>query len=89
MTPSTPGPPDRSRPRRYPPNYDCGACGYATCAEFLHATEPLRDEPAELKFAGPTCNLRDIDLGIAIRSTAKTAASRRSRHRSHVLTPSK
>ena len=21
----------------YPPNYDCGACGYATCAEFLHA----------------------------------------------------
>ena len=24
----------------YPPNYDCGACGYATCAEFLHATKP-------------------------------------------------
>ena len=23
----------------YPPNYDCGACGYATCAEFLHATK--------------------------------------------------
>ena len=22
----------------YPPNYDCGACGYATCAEFLHET---------------------------------------------------
>jgi len=21
----------------YPPNYDCGACGYATCAEFLVA----------------------------------------------------
>ena len=28
----------------YPPNYDCGACGYATCAEFLHATKPLRDD---------------------------------------------
>jgi uncharacterized ferredoxin-like protein len=42
----------------YPPNYDCGACGYATCAEFLHATEPLRDDAAELEFAGPTCNLR-------------------------------
>jgi uncharacterized ferredoxin-like protein len=21
----------------YPPQYDCGACGYATCAEFLQA----------------------------------------------------
>ena len=58
----------------YPPNYDCGACGYATCAEFLHATKQLRDESAELEFAGPTCNLRDIDLGIAVGSAAKTAA---------------
>ena len=23
-------------PGWYPPNYDYGACGYATCAEFLH-----------------------------------------------------
>jgi hypothetical protein len=58
----------------YPPNYDCGACGYATCAEFLHATKALRDESAELEFAGPTCNLRDIDLGVAVGSAAKTAA---------------
>src|SRR4051812_36928675 len=58
----------------YPPNYDCGACGYATCAEFLHATKALRDDSAELEFAGPTCNLRDIDLGIAVGSAAKTAA---------------
>jgi uncharacterized ferredoxin-like protein len=58
----------------YPPNYDCGACGYATCAEFIHATKPLRDDSAELEFAGPTCNLRDIDLGIAIGSAAKTAS---------------
>jgi uncharacterized ferredoxin-like protein len=58
----------------YPPNYDCGACGYATCAEFIHATKPLRDDSAELEFAGPTCNLRDIDLGIAVGSAAKTAA---------------
>src|SRR3954452_19152025 len=58
----------------YPPNYDCGACGYATCAEFLHETTPLRDDSAELEFAGPTCNLRDIDLGIAVGSAAKTAA---------------
>jgi uncharacterized ferredoxin-like protein len=58
----------------YPPNYDCGACRYATCAEFLHATKALRDDSAELEFTGPTCNLRDIDLGIAVGSAAKTAA---------------
>ena len=61
-------------PEWYPPNYDCGACGYATCAEFLHATKPLRDNSEQLEFAGPVCNLRDIDLGIAIGSAAKTAA---------------
>ena len=58
----------------YPPNYDCGACGYSTCAEFLHETASLRDHSDELEFAGPTCNLRDIDLGIAVGSAAKTAA---------------
>jgi uncharacterized ferredoxin-like protein len=61
-------------PDWYPPNYDCGACGYATCAEFLHFTRPLRDDSAELEFAGPVCNLRDVDLGIAVGSAAKTAA---------------
>jgi uncharacterized ferredoxin-like protein len=61
-------------PNWYPPNYDCGACGYATCAEFLHQTHNLRDKSAELEFNGPTCNLRDIDLGIAVGSAAKTAA---------------
>src|SRR5438445_12321351 len=61
-------------PNWYPPNYDCGACGYATCAEFLHETKQLRDDSAELEFTGPTCNLRDIDLGIAVGSAAKTAA---------------
>jgi uncharacterized ferredoxin-like protein len=58
----------------YPPVYDCGACGYATCAEFLQATKDLRRESEELEFVGPQCNLRDIDLGIAVGSAAKTAA---------------
>jgi len=58
----------------YPPNYDCGACGYATCAEFLHETKPLRDSSAELEFTGPTCNLRDVDLGIAVGAAVKTVA---------------
>jgi uncharacterized ferredoxin-like protein len=61
-------------PGWYPPNYDCGMCGYATCAEFLHYTKPLRDDSTELEFAGTVCNLRDIDLGIAVGSAAKTAA---------------
>src|SRR5438876_1120756 len=61
-------------PGWYPPNYDCGACGYATCAEFLHYTNTLRSQSAELEFTGPVCNLRDIDLGIAVGSAAKTAA---------------
>ncbi len=61
-------------PGWYPPNYDCGACGYATCAEFLHHTKTLRGQSAELEFADPLCNLRDIDLGIAVGSAAKTAA---------------
>jgi len=61
-------------PGWYPPNYDCGACGYATCAEFLHHTKTLRGESQELEFTGPVCNLRDIDLGIAVGSAAKTAA---------------
>src|SRR5258707_10423866 len=61
-------------PGWYPPNYDCGACGYATCAEFLHHTKTLRRASQELEFAGPVCNLRDVDLGIAVGSAAKTAA---------------
>src|SRR6266566_541400 len=61
-------------PGWYPPNYDCGACGYATCAEFLHYTKAVREQSAELEFTGPVCNLRDIDLGIAVGSAAKTAA---------------
>ena len=58
----------------YPPVYDCGACGYATCAEFLEATKDLRDSSEPFEFKGPQCNLRDIDLGIAVGSAAKTAS---------------
>jgi uncharacterized ferredoxin-like protein len=61
-------------PGWYPPGYDCGACGYATCAEFLNHTKTVRTQSAELEFARPVCNLRDVDLGIAVGSAAKTAA---------------
>ncbi len=59
----------------YPPVYDCGACGYATCAEFLQAREHQKPEGREdWEFPGPVCQLRAIDLGIAVGSAAKIAS---------------
>jgi len=60
----------------YPPLYDCGACGYATCAEFLRAAPAHRraEGAEEWEFAGPICQLRCIDLGIAVGSAAKIAS---------------
>jgi len=59
----------------YPPVYDCGACGYATCAEFLRAAPAHHTEEAEnWEFPGPICQLRCVDLGIAVGSAAKTAS---------------
>jgi uncharacterized ferredoxin-like protein len=57
----------------YPPQYDCGACGYETCAEFLQ-NKPSHEGANEWEFAGPICQLRCIDLGIAVGSAAKTAS---------------
>lgn len=58
----------------YPPQYDCGACGYATCAEFLNARPSHKTaSSSEWQFDGPVCQLRAIDLGIAVGSAAKTA----------------
>ncbi len=59
----------------YPPQYDCGACGYGTCAEFLQARPGHKtDSSSEWQFDGPICQLRCIDLGIAVGSAAKTAS---------------
>src|SRR5215469_14485300 len=58
----------------YPPIYDCGACGFATCAEFMEAIRQRRTDSDLFEFAGPQCNLRDIDLGIAVGSAAKAAS---------------
>lgn len=59
----------------YPPLYDCGACGYATCAEFLRAAPTHRIEGSDdWEFPGPICQLRCIDLGIAVGSAAKVAS---------------
>ncbi len=59
----------------YPPQYDCGACGYATCAEFLQARPKYAGAAsADWEFNGPVCQLRAVDLGIAVGSAAKTAS---------------
>lgn len=34
----------------------------------------MREDSAELEFVGSQCNRRDIDLGIAVGSAAKTAS---------------
>ena len=49
---------------------DCGACGFATCAEMLMAG------PAKkwTFFTGPNCAVRMADLGIALGSAVKTAS---------------
>ncbi len=60
----------------YPPVYDCGACGYGTCAEFLGAAQDYRKAAGseDWEFAGPVCQLRAVDLGIAVGSAAKVAS---------------
>ncbi len=61
----------------YPPLYDCGACGFPTCGEFTkNAAEHRAAAPDadDLEFAGPICQLRCVDLGIAVGSAAKAAS---------------
>ena len=51
--------------------YDCGGCGYATCAEFSQTRE-LKEK--EMGYTGPHCVMRMIDIGVALSSAAKTAS---------------
>ena len=51
--------------------YDCGACGYPTCAEFAQ-NRKLTDK--EMGYTGPHCVMRMIDIGVALSSAAKTAS---------------
>ena len=51
--------------------YDCGACGYPTCAEFMVRRQ--LDEK-EMGYSGPFCALRMMDVGAALVAAAKTAS---------------
>jgi uncharacterized ferredoxin-like protein len=49
-----------------PAQLNCQACGYPTCGEMPGRTSGT--------FAGPTCAIRLLDMGIAIGSAVKTAS---------------
>ncbi|MFZ5572702.1 MAG: DUF2148 domain-containing protein [Thermodesulfobacteriota bacterium] len=49
-------------------NYNCGACGYRTCAELNKA-----EEVESLTANGPSCMFKSINLNIAANAAAATA----------------
>jgi uncharacterized ferredoxin-like protein len=49
--------------------FNCGTCGFSSCAEFIRA-EKKRGED----FVGPLCAFQVMDLGIALGVAAKMAA---------------
>ncbi len=51
--------------------YDCGACGYPTCAAFA---EKRQMSDKEMGYTGPHCVMRMMDIGVALSSAAKTAS---------------
>ncbi|MBI4963123.1 MAG: hypothetical protein HY913_07600 [Desulfomonile tiedjei] len=54
--------------RRSPFNYNCGACGYRSCAEMNAA-----EEVESLTANGPSCQFRNINLNIAANAAAAVA----------------
>lgn len=51
-----------------PMGTNCGSCGYEDCVQFRKA-----GRKEGFFFAGPTCIIKALDLGIAIGSAVKTA----------------
>jgi len=59
----------KREPKRMELPFNCGACGYRSCAELV-ASGPREGED----FTGPTCIFQAIDLGTALGSAVKLAA---------------
>lgn len=51
--------------------YDCGGCGFPTCADF---SKRRQAEVKEMGYTGPHCIMRMMDMGVALASAAKTAS---------------
>ncbi len=50
--------------------FNCGACGYASCAAFIRAEKKKKGED----YVGPLCAFQVMDLGVALGVAAKVAA---------------
>ncbi len=51
---------------------NCGGCGYATCAEFAKSVSEGKNDT---DYPGPNCIFKVSDLGIAVGSAVKCAAT--------------
>ncbi len=51
--------------------FDCGACGFHTCANLIHARERAK---TDTDYFGPNCVIAALDLGVALGSAAKVAS---------------
>ena len=49
--------------------FNCGACGYETCAEFVKVKKKKGED-----YTGPICIFEALDLGIALGSAVKIAS---------------
>jgi len=56
-------------PKRPENPFNCGACGYETCAEFIAAEKRLGED-----FTGPLCIWHAVDFGVAMGSAVKIAS---------------
>lgn len=51
--------------------YDCGACGFPACKDFVKARQAA---DKDMGYSGPHCVMRMLDIGVALASAAKTAS---------------
>jgi len=55
-------------PKKPETPFNCGACGYSSCAELIRAKKKKGED-----FVGPLCAFQVMDLGIALGVAAKMA----------------
>jgi uncharacterized ferredoxin-like protein len=58
-------------PKKPEKPFDCGACGFKTCANLISAREKAR---RDTDYFGPNCVIAAMDLGVALGSAAKVAS---------------